>query len=89
MKSEKEQPVQVRPRLGDIQLWLVRQLSEMVDVAPGSIDIKKPFTSYGLSSREAVSFIGDIEQWLGFELEDTLIYDYPNIDSLANHLVQL
>ncbi len=81
--------MQTRPRVGDIQSWLVQQLSQMVNVVPGNIDIKKPFTSYGLSSREAVSFVGDIEQWLGFELEDTLIYDYPNIDSLANHLAKL
>ncbi len=31
---------------------------------------------------------GDLEDWLGCELDPTLLYDYPTIDALAWHLAE-
>ena len=47
------------------------------------------FATMGLDSKEAVSITGELQDWLGRALEPTLLFDYPNIDSLAVHLAKL
>jgi myxalamid-type polyketide synthase MxaE and MxaD len=74
------------PTAEAIQDWLVLQLSERLGVEPDDIDIRQPFSSYGLSSREAVSLSGDLEDWLGLRLSPTLVYEHPIIKALARHL---
>src|SRR5438477_5092585 len=69
-----------------IQDWLVAQLSRVLEGEPQDIDIREPFTSYGLTSVDAVGLSGDLEEWLGLSLSPTLAYDYPTIESLARHL---
>ncbi|MGB7923762.1 MAG: aminotransferase class III-fold pyridoxal phosphate-dependent enzyme, partial [Pyrinomonadaceae bacterium] len=69
-----------------IQDWLISELSERLGFSPDEIDIREPFTSYGLSSREAVVLSGDLESWLGRQLPPTLVWDYPSIASLAQYL---
>ncbi len=69
-----------------IQDWLVAQLSNVLHIELQDIDIREPFTSYGLTSVDAVSLSGDLEEWLGLSLSPTLAYDYPNIEALARHL---
>src|SRR5437588_4655610 len=74
------------PTAKAIHAWLVSQLSEVLGVEPQDMDIREPFTNYGLTSRDAVSLSGDLEDWLGRELSPTLAYEYPTIESLARHL---
>ena len=69
-----------------IQDWLVAQLSRVLDVEPQDIDVREPFTSYGLTSLDAVGLSGELEEWLGRSLSPTLAYDYPTIETLARHL---
>lgn len=66
--------------------WLVVQLSRLLEVEPQNIDIREPFTNYGLISRDVLGLSGDLEEWLGLRLSPTLAYEYPNIEALARHL---
>ncbi|GAC1343814.1 MAG: type I polyketide synthase [Ktedonobacteraceae bacterium] len=84
--SRKPEDNKQLPTAKAIQAWLVFQLSEVLEVEPQNIDIREPFTNYGLTSRDAVSLSGDLEDWLGRELSPTLAYEYPTIESLARHL---
>jgi acyl carrier protein len=61
-------------------------LSEVLGVDPDEIDARKPFSHYGLGSTEAVMIVGDLENWLGRVFPETLAFDYPNIESLSQHL---
>jgi acyl transferase domain-containing protein/acyl carrier protein len=72
--------------LQEIQIWLVSQLSAIIEVAPQLIDIREPFSSYGLTSKDAICLSGDLEEWLGRELPPTIVYNYPDIASLARYL---
>ncbi len=74
------------PDHGEIQTWLLAKLGEELKLDPGSIDVRAPFSHYGLDSMAAVSLVGQLETWLGRELSPTLPYDYPNVNSLAAHL---
>ena len=70
----------------DIQAWLVSYVAELLEMEPNEVDVMIPFDRYGLESSAAVGMTGDLEDWLGYELDPTLIYDYPTIEALAGHL---
>jgi acyl carrier protein len=69
-----------------VQSWLINHLAEQLGLAPQEIDAQKPFTEYGLDSLVGVSLAGDLEEWLGLQLYPTLLWDYPTVAMLAQHL---
>ncbi|MEA5506771.1 AMP-binding protein [Halotia wernerae UHCC 0503] len=71
-----------------IQAWLISHLSLELKVAAQEIDIQESFAYYGMDSATAVNTVGQLMDWLGCELEPTLFWEYPNIDSLTKHLVE-
>ncbi len=71
-----------------IILWLTQRLSDHVGIDPKEIDIKRPLAHYGLDSKDAVNISGEMEDWLGFNLSPTLLWQYPTIESLADYLSQ-
>jgi acyl carrier protein len=76
------------PTLADIQNWLVSYIADVLEIEPEKVDVTKPFDRYGLDSAAAVGLTGDMEEWLGFDLDPTLPYDYPTIQALANHIAE-
>ena len=70
----------------EIQLWLITRLARRLGVGPDEMHIDRPFADYGLDSRTALSFSGELEEWLGRELSPTLLWDYPSIEALSAHL---
>ncbi len=70
----------------DIQEWLESYLAKTLNLDLDEIDIMKPFDGYGLDSSTAITMTGDLEKWLGIEIDPTLAYDYPTIKSLAKEL---
>ncbi|MDQ5837035.1 MAG: AMP-binding protein, partial [Acidobacteriota bacterium] len=67
--------------------WLRDRVAAKLGIAPLAVDVRQPFTRYGLESRDAVTISGELQEWLGRALPPTLVYDYPNIEALATHLV--
>jgi acyl carrier protein len=76
-----------QPTTTDIQAWLITYLSELLEVEPDAIDVKVTFDRYGLDSSAAIAMTGDLADWLGSELDPTLIYDYPTIEALVTNLL--
>ncbi|MEO0488307.1 MAG: beta-ketoacyl synthase N-terminal-like domain-containing protein, partial [Cyanobacteria bacterium J06659_2] len=72
----------------EIQTWLVNRIAEHLNVTSTQIDPQLLFSDYGIDSATAVSLSGELEQWLKRRLSPTLIYDYPTITHLAQHLAQ-
>jgi acyl carrier protein len=70
-----------------IQNWLVQQLTEQLSLDASTINVSEPLTRYGLDSIDAVTLVGDLEDWLDLELPDTLFWDYPTIAQAAQFLV--
>ncbi len=70
----------------EIQDWLISHIAKLLNIAPDTINIHEPFSAYGLSSLDAVTISGDLEEFLGRRISPTLVYDYPNIVSLSDHL---
>ncbi|MDW8319635.1 MAG: beta-ketoacyl synthase N-terminal-like domain-containing protein, partial [Anaerolineae bacterium] len=69
-----------------IQAWLVEHIAGLIGADPASIDVGQPFESFGLASRDVVGLSGDLEDWLELRLSPTLLYQYPTIARLAQHL---
>ncbi len=81
--------VKTPPSPEEIQAWLVSYLANLLNVTNEEVDVKIPFERYGLDSSAAVGLTGDLEDWLGHEIEPTLLYDYPTIESLAKYVSSL
>lgn len=72
----------------EIQEWLVSYLAELLGIKADEIDIKNSFELYGLDSSAAVGLTGDLEDWLGCELDPTLLYAYPTIEGFVGYLAE-
>lgn len=70
----------------EIQDWIVAYLADLLETEPEEIDITVPFDRYGLDSSAAIALTGDLEDWLGVEIDPTLLYDYPTVSALVEHL---
>ena len=88
MKSKSNQTIKQLPSQREIQNWIVNYVAELLEVQPNKIDVTIPFDRYRLDSSAAVGLTGDLEDWLERELDPTLLYDYPTIESLTKHLVE-
>ena len=69
-----------------IQGWLIDKLAEILEIEPNQIDVAQDFEEYGLESAEAINLSGDLEDYLSCRLPPTLLWDYQNIESLAQYL---
>ena len=70
-----------------IENWLVNQLADVLSLSADTIDVNESLTRYGLDSIDAVTLVGDLEDWLDLELPDTLLWDHPTIAQAAQFLV--
>ncbi|MBV9389920.1 MAG: acyl carrier protein [Chroococcidiopsidaceae cyanobacterium CP_BM_ER_R8_30] len=70
----------------EIQAWLVSYMADLLQVHTDAIDVTIPFYRYGLDSVVIIGLAGDLQQWLGCELDPTLMYDYPTIEALVQYL---
>ncbi len=70
----------------NISAWLTSQIAGILSVPEDDIAPDATFDSFGLASRDAVSLSGDLEDYLNRRLSPTLLYQYPTIRKLADHL---
>ncbi len=73
----------------DAQAWLVDKIAHRLAVTPEAIDPEKYFDEFDLDSTEALILAGELEAWLGFELEATALWYHPTISALAEHIAEV
>jgi thioester reductase-like protein len=66
--------------------WLLALVSECLGVPARDLDVHAPLTRYGLDSIASVELTAAIAAALDRELPDSLLFDYPDIASLARAL---
>jgi acyl carrier protein len=76
-------------RAQKIAAWMQEYAANLLKVPVSSVSTTDSFDTLGLDSASAVALIGDLEDWLQFELSPSLAYDYPTIEKLALALVSL
>lgn len=69
---------------------LAQLLADLMESATGTrpdvIDRDASFTSYGLDSLAMVTFVAQIEETIGIELEPELAFNYPTLNALAKFI---
>ena len=75
-----------RASADEIQDWLIAYLSEQMKIPTNSIDVAAPFDTLAVDSATAIGMTGDLEQWLGTTIDPTVLYDFPTIEQIADHL---
>ncbi|PZT70802.1 acyl carrier protein [Streptomyces sp. SW4] len=71
-----------------VQAWLVEKVAHKLGVPESDVDPGQYFDEFDLDSTEALVLSGELENWLGFELETTALWYHPTIAELSRHIVE-
>ncbi|MFC9433630.1 SDR family NAD(P)-dependent oxidoreductase [Nocardia sp. NPDC057030] len=66
---------------------MAEKISQIIGMNPAAIDRTTTFAAYGLTSADAVGLSGELEEWLGRSLPETLLYEHPTVEQLSAALV--
>ncbi|BAC89878.1 acyl carrier protein [Gloeobacter violaceus] len=66
--------------------WMKAYIGDFLNVDAQQVDVQTDFERFGLDSAIVVSLISELEEWLELELSPALLFEYPTIDSMAEHL---
>lgn len=70
----------------EAQQWLIEKIAQRLGAKPEEVSPDQYFDDMGLDSTEALILAGEMENWLGFELETTALWYHPTIKELAAHI---
>ncbi len=76
----------VTPSEEEIRSFLVAEVARMANLDPARLDINRAFAHYGLDSAQMLEITGQLAEWLGHKLHDSLAWEYPNIRQLSAYL---
>ena len=66
--------------------WLTTKVAGYLNVPPDTIDIDTPLADCGIDSVSAMALCADLRCEKGFDVETTIVWDYPTIDAMAAYL---
>lgn len=72
-----------------VQSWLVSRIATYGKRPDMSFTVDTDFTEIGIDSVYALTLCGDIEDEYGIEVDAEVMWDYPTIRALADHLHEL
>jgi len=73
-------------RYRELADWLTMKVAGYVNVAPESIDIDTPLADCGIDSVTGLALCVDLQCEKGFDVDTTIVWDYPTIDAMAAYL---
>lgn len=77
-----------QPSIEDIQAETKSLLATRLSIKESDVDLTKTFTGYGLDSIDAITLIGDLEDKFEIELPSTLLWDFENINQMAEYVAK-
>ncbi|MEM8640790.1 MAG: beta-ketoacyl synthase N-terminal-like domain-containing protein [Cyanobacteria bacterium P01_G01_bin.54] len=81
------QPAESQPTSAEAIATLIEaKLAQRLGLTPAAIDRTQSFVYHGLTSREAVELLGELETELERTFAPTILWDYPTLASLARHM---
>jgi acyl transferase domain-containing protein/thioesterase domain-containing protein/acyl carrier protein len=91
-KNQEEQSKDEQNQRGALTQVLHKDLAAFIcrlqKVNPEEIDIESEFSNYGFDSISFTSFTNYLNEMYGLELMPTLFFEYSNVRSLANSLLE-
>ncbi len=76
------------PTAEQVQQWLVDKIATRLGVDSAAIAVDSYFDDLDLDSTEALVLSGELEAWLGRELEATALWYHPTIEQLARFIAE-
>lgn len=76
------------PTKQDVAAWLIEWIANELEMPAAEIDTGHSLLDYSMSSVTATILVGDLEDWLDLRLSPTLVWDYPSIDAMTDHLLE-
>jgi acyl carrier protein len=67
--------------------WLTIKVAGYVNVSPDTIGIDIPLADCGIDSTSGLTLCADLLDEKGFDVETTIVWDYPTIEAIAAYLV--
>ncbi len=67
---------------------MVAYLARLLETSPAEIDVDASFEQFALDSVTAIGMTGELEEWLGVQVDPMAAYDYPTIRSLSQYLAE-
>jgi acyl carrier protein len=71
-----------------ISNWLVDWIARELDMTAAEIETARSLLEYSMSSVTATILVGDLEDWLDLRLAPTLVWDFPSINAMTDHLME-
>lgn len=71
----------------EIKTWLRERIAGAIKTTADAVPTNVPFTNFGLDSILIVTLVDDMEEWLKVQLDATIFWEYPTIDSLTEWLL--
>jgi acyl carrier protein len=68
--------------------WLIGNIASVLEIDAATIDVNRNLDELGLDSLQAVCLAGDLEAWLGVEVPETALWDYPTIESMCEYVTR-
>jgi acyl transferase domain-containing protein/acyl carrier protein len=75
-----------QPKVDGLIKWLVRELSQILEISQEALATNEPFSYFGLDSAKAVDMMHRLSTLVGRKLPVALAWHYPTIGALATHL---
>lgn len=72
----------------EISQWIATRVAGEMKIEPSEVDLTQDITTFGMDSIAAFTLTGDLAEWLDRDLRATLLWEYPSIQALAQHLSQ-
>lgn len=66
--------------------WIQSYVAQLLGMDADGIDVDVPFERYGLDSTAAVGLSGDLGELLRLKLDANIVFSYPTVGSLAEHV---
>lgn len=73
-------------RYQELADWLTTKVAGYLNVAPETIDVHTPLADCGIDSVTGLALCADLQCEQGFDVDTTIVWDYPTIDAMAAHL---
>jgi acyl carrier protein len=67
--------------------WLTMKVAGYVNLPPDTIGIDTPLADCGIDSAAGLTLCADLLDEKGFDVETTIVWDYPTIEAMAAYLV--
>jgi thioester reductase-like protein len=69
-----------------IQSWFMSQLGRHLNLESEKIDLNKSFNDYGFDSLQSMNLIGELENFLGCQINPSLIWECETIQKFTRYL---